>query len=87
VGGVLMSGALLVFAAGVAASMFPSRSASSEPGGMSVGWGGAELRPGATAWVGPVSVLAIVAAMYVFTIVGFEWMRSLPITAAGGAAH
>jgi cytochrome c oxidase subunit I len=87
VGGVLMSGALLVFAAGLAVSMFPSRIARSESAGMSVGWGGAELRPGATAWVGPVSVLAIVAAMYVFTIVGFEVMRSLPITAAGGAAH
>jgi cytochrome c oxidase subunit 1 len=49
-----------------------------------VNWGGVELKPGVTAWVGPTSVVAIVAAMYLFTAIGFELMRALPVIAAGG---
>jgi hypothetical protein len=37
--------------------------------------------------VGPVSILLIVAAMYVFSALGFELMQSLPLTAAGGGGH
>ncbi|MBK3773545.1 hypothetical protein GAY31_05015 [Azospirillum brasilense] len=38
----------------------------------------------APAWTGPVSVAALVAAMYVFTIVAFQLIQSLPIIAIGG---
>jgi cytochrome c oxidase subunit 1 len=88
VGGVLMAVALLVFAAGVAVSLVTWRGAASiEPAGLGVAWGGVAIRPGESAWMGPLSVLAIVAAMYVFTAIGFEMMQSLPIAAAGGAGH
>jgi cytochrome c oxidase subunit I len=32
-------------------------------------------------------VIVIVAAMYLFTIVGFELMKSLPLTTIGGGGH
>jgi cytochrome c oxidase subunit 1 len=87
-GGIVMALALLVFAAGVAASLVTRTGRSgAEPAGLTLAWGGIAIRPGATAWMGPVSVLAIVAAMYVFTAIGFELMRSLPIAATGGAGH
>jgi cytochrome c oxidase subunit 1 len=88
VGGTLMAAALLIFAAGVAASVVPQRRRSgAEPVSLTVAWGDVAIRVGAAAWVGPLSVLAIVAAMYVFTVIGFELMQSLPIAAAGGAGH
>lgn len=45
------------------------------------GTGGVGAAP---AWTGPVSVAALVAAMYVFTIVAFQLIQSLPIIAVGG---
>ncbi|MCC6949078.1 MAG: cbb3-type cytochrome c oxidase subunit I [Bradyrhizobiaceae bacterium] len=86
-GGILMALALFAFATGVAISLLPRRTAGPEPAEFSVAWGGAALRPGAAAWTGPASVLAIVAGMYVFTAIGFELMRSLPVAATGGGAH
>jgi cytochrome c oxidase subunit 1 len=86
VGGTVMALALATFAAGVAASLWPRR----EPaafGGPTVDWGGLAVRPGASAWVGPVSVLLIVAAMYLFSALGFELMQSLPVSASGGGGH
>ena len=85
VGGTIMAAALLVFACGVAASLLPERSAGQRLA--VVEWGGAAPRPGAAAWVGPLSVMLIAAAMYLFTIVGFELMKTLPLTAIGGAGH
>ena len=38
----------------------------------------------APAWTGPLSVAALVAAMYVFTIVAFQLIQSLPIIVIGG---
>jgi cytochrome c oxidase subunit 1 len=38
----------------------------------------------APAWTGPLSVAALVAAMYVVTIVAFQLIQSLPIIATGG---
>jgi cytochrome c oxidase subunit 1 len=35
-------------------------------------------------WVGPLSVVVLMAGTYVFTALGFELMQSLPITATGG---
>lgn len=87
-GGALMAFALFVYAVGVAASLVPRRTwPGSEPASLTVAWGGLDIRPGAAAWVGPVSVLAIVAAMYVFTAIGFELMQGLPFAAVGGRGH
>jgi cytochrome c oxidase subunit 1 len=86
-GGSVMAAALLVFAGGVAASLLPKgRSGVSVPV-MVVSWGGAAAKAGSKAWVGPVSIVVIVAAMYAFSAVGFELMQSLPISAAGGGGH
>ena len=87
IGGAIMALALAVFAAGVSVSLLPRRQAVSEVGGPTLAWGNSALHPAITAWVGPVAVLLIVVAMYGFTTIGFELMRSLPVTAAGGAAH
>ncbi len=38
----------------------------------------------ASAWTGPASVVALVAVMYVFTIIAFQLIQSLPIIAIGG---
>ncbi|MCL4747564.1 MAG: cbb3-type cytochrome c oxidase subunit I [Burkholderiaceae bacterium] len=86
-GGTVMALALTVFAAGIAVALLPRPGAVRTGAPLTVAWGGAALRPGAAAWVGPVSVLAIVAAMFLFTAIGFELMRALPVTGAGGAGH
>lgn len=91
VGGTVMAAALALFAVGIAVSLLPHRKAVAEASaaakGLSVAWGGTALRPGLTAWVGPLSVALIVVAMYAFTAVGFEMMKALPITAVGGGGH
>jgi hypothetical protein len=87
VGGAIMAVALTVFAAGIAASLLPARQPLAEPGRLTVNWGGVTPRPVVTAWVGPVSVLLIVAAMYTFTAVGFELMQSLPVAGNGAGGH
>ncbi|MCL4765754.1 MAG: cbb3-type cytochrome c oxidase subunit I [Hyphomicrobiaceae bacterium] len=86
VGGTVMALAIFVFAAGVAAALLP-RGAGQADAGPTVGWGGMGLKPGANAWVGPVSVLLIVGGMYVFTSIAFELMQSLPLAASGGSGH
>ncbi len=87
IGGAVMAGALLVFAAGIAASLWPGRGRAPAAAGLTASWGGTALHGGLKAWVGPLSVLVIVAAMYAFSAVGFELMQALPVTAAGGAGH
>jgi cytochrome c oxidase subunit I len=90
VGGAVMALALIVFAAGVAAAIVPRRAGTgaSEHGDLTVvSWDGVAIRPDATAWTGPVSVLLIVIAMYAFTAIGFDLMQALPIAATGGGAH
>jgi len=95
IGGSIMALALTAFAAGIAASLWPARqiagssvgsSIASPAGGLTVSWGGATPHPGLKAWVGPISILAIVIAMYAFSAVGFELMQALPVTAAGGGS-
>lgn len=87
IGGAIMAAALASFAAGVAISLVPRGHTASEPRDLTVAWPGSAVRPGFTAWVGPVSVLVIVVAMYAFTAIGFEMMQALPVTAAGGGGH
>ena len=88
VGGSLMALALLVFAAGVAQSLVPKRGTTVSGDALAtVDWGGTTLRAGVAAWVGPISILVIVAAMYGFSALGFELMQNLPVSALGGAGH
>ncbi|MDT8992537.1 cbb3-type cytochrome c oxidase subunit I [Curvibacter sp. APW13] len=87
VGGSIMATALLVFAGGIAASLLPASRPGGAVSGMQVSWDGTAVQVGTQAWVGPVSILLIVAAMYVFSALGFELMQSLPLTAAGGGGH
>ncbi len=89
IGGTVMAVALLVFTAGVAVSLFPRRServAGEDPG---LAWRTGQVRAGAgAALFGPASVLAIIAGMYLFTILGFELLQALPVAVAGGGhAH
>ena len=83
-GGSLMASALLVFAGGIAASLLPERQPRGEGNSLGVAWGATVVQAGTTAWVGPVSIVVIVAAMYVFSALGFELMQALPISASGG---
>lgn len=87
IGGSIMALALILLTAGVALALLPQRRSAAIPVGLTVNWSGAVVQPGLRALVGPLSVLVIVLAMYGFTIVGFELMQSLPITASGGGGH
>jgi cytochrome c oxidase subunit 1 len=87
IGGAAMALALFAFAAALTASLGSRRAPHAVPGGLVVEWGGQAVRPGASAWVGPISVLFIVLAMYGFSALAFEWMQSLPVAASGGAGH
>ena len=51
-----------------------------------VSWSGADVSR-QSAWVGPLSVVVLIGAMFVFTVVAFEVMESLPIIATGSGAH
>lgn len=86
-GGSVMAAALLVFAGGIAASLLPERQPRGANNSLGVAWGATVIKAGTTAWVGPISILVIVAAMYVFSALGFELMQSLPISASGGGGH
>jgi cytochrome c oxidase subunit 1 len=48
-----------------------------------VSWSGGAVGRHA-AWVGPLSVLILVGAMYAFTILGLELMQNVPVVASGG---
>ena len=39
------------------------------------------------AWVGPLAVLVLLAAMYAFTALTFNLLRALPVVAIGGGGH
>ena len=39
------------------------------------------------AWTGPLSILVIAAAMYGFTVLGFELLQAVPVAAAGAMGH
>lgn len=51
-----------------------------------VSWGGVVVGR-QSAWVGPLSVVVLIGAMFAFTVVAFEILESLPIMATGAAAH
>ncbi len=85
-GGSMMALALLAYAAGVFLSLLPARGA--RPAWVPTGLLGAAVPADRTAaWTGPLAILVIVAAMYGFTILGFELMRNLPVIVSGGGGH
>lgn len=49
-----------------------------------VSWGGIAIGR-QSAWVGPLSVLVLISAMYVFTALSFEILESVPIVVTGGS--
>lgn len=85
VGGTVMAAAVLAFAAGIAASLQTQRGSTALPDTLTVAWGETALQPGLKAWVGPVSVLIIVLAMYAFSALGFELLQAIPVTAVGSS--
>ncbi len=89
IGAAIMSVGLATYLYGLVRMLLGRRYAPApEPSAMPVvDLGAAELghHP---AWVGPLSVLVLIVAMSVFTIIGFELMQSVPLTATGGGhAH
>jgi cytochrome c oxidase subunit 1 len=95
VGGAIMALALTIFAGGIAASLWPPGQKAALPGASSgrflpnnltVSWGGTVIPAEAKAWIGPLSILLIVVAMYAFSALGFELMQALPVTAIGGSS-
>lgn len=87
VGGSVMAAALLAFASGIAAALLPQGRATVPPVSLTVSWGSTVLQPGLKAWVGPIAIAAIVAAMVVFSALAFELMQALPIAATGAAGN
>jgi len=88
IGGSVMALALMVFALGVAAALLPGRSAApAQPALPVVVWEAPPPDARRAAWTGPVAILVIVLAMYGFTVLGFEVMQNLPVTAVGGSGH
>jgi cytochrome c oxidase subunit 1 len=49
-----------------------------------VAWGGSAIER-QHAWIGPLSVFAMVAAMYLFTALSFELLEGVPILVGAGA--
>lgn len=87
VGSVLMAAALLVLALGVAASLLPRRAGAGVGDAPVPAWDCGAAPAARRAWFGPLAVTLIVLSMYAFTIVGFELLQALPVTASGGAGH
>ncbi len=88
VGAVFMTVSLALYVFGLAATLLGRKGERDvEAVGLpAVSWGGATIS-GQAAWVGPISVVILIAGMYVFTALGFELMQSLPLVASGGGGH
>jgi len=85
-GGTLMSVAVLVLAAGVAASLWPRGTPETRPALAEVDWSG-KAASAARAWTGPLAVAVLVGLTIGFTVLAFELMHALPLVARGGGAH
>lgn len=85
-GGSVMALALLAYAVGVFLSILRLRGSQLAPVPANL-LGKTVPADRTAAWTGPVAILVIVAAMYGFTVVGFELMQNLPVVASGGAGH
>ncbi len=85
IGAAFMTAALALYVAGLVFTLIGRRvEAGAETANLPVvSWGGAAVG-GQAAWVGPLSVVVLVAGMYLFTALGFEIMQDLPIVSVGG---
>lgn len=88
VGSVFMTAGLAIYVYGLIRTLVgPVRATEAETTGLpAVSWAGVAVSR-QSAWVGPLSVVVLIGAMFVFTIVAFEVMESLPVVVTGGGAH
>ncbi len=89
VGAVIMSATLAIYVYGLARTLIgrAAEVGKGAPVGLSsVTWGGVAIGR-QSAWVGPLSVVVLVAIMYVFTVLSFELLEAVPVVAKGSAAH
>jgi cytochrome c oxidase subunit I len=87
IGGTVMAIGLLAYLFGLIRTAVPVlRIRPAEFAAVDWSGGGAALRR-EHAWVGPLSVVVLVLAMAVFTVIAFELMQALPLVASGGAGH
>jgi len=84
VGAVIMTVGLAIYVYGLIRTLVgPVRATDTATTGLpTVSWAGAVVSR-QSAWVGPLSVVVRVGAMFAFTVVAFEVMESLPIIAIG----
>lgn len=85
-GAAVMALGLLAYVLGIARTLLPGLPRFEVRYLPSVNWSGATVGR-SRAWMGPLSVLMLVAVMTLFTVLAFEMMKALPLFAAGGAAH
>lgn len=84
IGGTIMAVALITYVFGLACSALPRARAPATIDLPSVNLAGVPL-DATRAWTGPVSILILVGAMALFTVLAFELMNALPLVASGGA--
>jgi cytochrome c oxidase subunit 1 len=87
VGAAIMGLAMIAYVVLVAASLRRRASAGAAAEPPTVAWNGDGTISAGRAWTGPLSVLVLLAAMYVFTALAFNLMRALPVAAVGGGGH
>ena len=84
-GAAIMGIAMIAYVAIVAVSLLaPGRRGADLPVVM---WSGNGTVAAERAWVGPLAVLTLIAAMCVFTALAFNLMAALPVAVFGGGAH
>ena len=84
-GAAIMGAAMIAYVAIAAISLFaPGRRGADLPVVM---WSGSGTVAAERAWVGPLAVLTLIAAMYVFTALAFNLMYALPVAVFGGGGH
>lgn len=84
-GGTLMAAGLLVYVYGLFRTLLPGARPAAA-GLPAIDWAGVTIAR-ERAWLGPLSIAVLVAAMALFTAAAFEIMKILPLTASGGIAH
>lgn len=88
VGAAFMSVGLAIYAYGLIRTLVgPVRATEAGPTALpAVSWTDVVVSR-QSAWVGPLSVVVLIGAMFAATVVAFEVMERLPIIAIGGGAH
>jgi cytochrome c oxidase subunit 1 len=84
-GAAIMGIAMIAYVAIVAASLFLKPRAEIDL--PVAAWGGGGTVTVERAWIGPLAVFVLIAAMYAFTALAFNLMHALPVAATGGGGH